>query len=43
MFLVVSYLRLVGAVVTLFVLMQLTGRIDWAEVLERRNDPAPSR
>jgi hypothetical protein len=33
----------VGAVVTLFVLMQLTGRIDWAEVLERRNDPAPSR
>jgi hypothetical protein len=33
----------VGAVVTLFVLMQLTGGIDWAEVLERRNDQAPSR
>ena len=33
----------VGAVVTLFVLMQLTGRVDWAEVLERRNEPTPSR
>jgi len=33
----------IGAVMTLFVLMQLTGGIDWAEVFERRNDQAPSR
>jgi hypothetical protein len=26
----------VGAVLTLFVLMQLTGRVDWSEVFARR-------
>lgn len=30
----------VGAVVTLYVLMQLTGRVDWNEALGRGNEPA---
>jgi hypothetical protein len=29
----------IGAVVTLFALMQLTGRVDWSEVLARRSAP----
>jgi hypothetical protein len=34
----------VGAVLTLFVMMQLTGRLDWAEVLGSRGaDPTPAR
>ena len=33
----------VGAVATLFVLMQVTGRVDWAEVFASGGDPAPSR
>lgn len=31
----------VGAVVTLFILMQVTGRVDWAEVFARRESPSP--
>jgi len=31
----------IGAVVTLFVLMQLTARVDWAEVFARPRDPVP--
>jgi hypothetical protein len=33
----------VGAVLTLFVLMQLTGRVDWAEVFARREKAEPVR
>jgi len=36
----------IGAIVTLFVVMQLTGRLDWAELLARDPRlaaPAPRR
>jgi VIT1/CCC1 family predicted Fe2+/Mn2+ transporter len=29
----------IGAIVTLFALMQLTGRVDWGEVFARKNAP----
>ena len=32
----------IGAVLTLFVLMQITARVDWGEVFVR-NAPAPER
>ena len=31
----------VGAIVTLFILMQATGRVDWFDVFARRNVPPP--
>jgi hypothetical protein len=31
----------VGAVITLFVLMQSTGRVDWSKVFGRGNDRSP--
>ncbi|MGC4001178.1 MAG: inner membrane CreD family protein [Anaeromyxobacter sp.] len=31
----------IGAIATLFVVMQLTGKLDWTEVLARKPEPAP--
>ncbi len=30
----------IGAILTLFVMMQITGRLDWAEVFSRPPPPA---